>query len=65
MAQQTTAILGTVAPNLPTPPTTYTQTYVQDLNNAERLYFTQVDSVNQQLITNTYSQLTCQWLGLF
>ena len=56
-------ILNVASPNLPIAPVEYNQTYQDQLNNAQRLYYVQNDNINQQMITNVYSQLTISWLG--
>ena len=38
------------APNLPVAPTEYDQRYVDQLTNALRLYFTQIDNFSQSII---------------
>jgi len=38
------------APNLPVAPTEYDQRYVDQLTNALRLYFTQIDNFSQAII---------------
>lgn len=43
------------APNLPVAPTEYDQRYVDQLSNALRLYFAQVDNFGSGLITNAGS----------
>jgi hypothetical protein len=52
------------APNLLVAPIDYRQQYQDQMNNALRLYFNQVDNEGQQLIQASYSQLTMQWLGI-
>jgi hypothetical protein len=52
------------APNLLIAPVEYRQQYQDQLNNALRLYFNQVDNEGYQLIEANYSQLTMQWMGL-
>lgn len=52
------------APNLLIAPVDYQQLYQDQLNNALRLYFNQVDNEGAQLIEGYYSNLTSQWLGL-
>lgn len=62
-AQNNQNILNVASPNLPIAPVQYSQTYQDQLNNAQRLYFVQNDNINQQVINNVYSQLTISWLG--
>jgi hypothetical protein len=38
------------APNLPVAPTEYNQQYIDQLSNALRLYFTQIDNFSQAVI---------------
>ena len=52
------------APNLLVAPIEYRQQYHDQMNNALRLYFNQVDNEGQQLIEANYSQLAMQWMGL-
>jgi len=44
-----TAILVPKAPNLPVAPTEITQQYLENLTNAMRLYFNQVDNFAQSI----------------
>ena len=62
-AQNNQNILTAVSPNLPIAPVEYSQTYQDQLNNAQRLYYVQNDNINRQMINNVYSQLTISWLG--
>ena len=62
-AQNNQNILNTVSPNLPIAPVEYSQTYQDQLNNAQRLYYVQNDNNNQLYATSLYSQLTISWLG--
>ena len=45
--------IASKAPNLPIAPVDYAQTYQDQLNNAFRLYFTQVDNVTQYTAAQT------------
>lgn len=56
-------ILTAVSPNLPIAPVEYSQTYQDQLNNAQRLYYVQNDNNNRLFSTAIYSQLTVSWLG--
>jgi hypothetical protein len=56
---------ATIAPNLPIAPVDYNQQYQDQLNNVHRLYYVQNDNANQQLVDQSYSQLTLYWLGGF
>lgn len=47
---KTTELRPSKAPNLPIAPVQYSQQYVDQLTNAMRLYFTQVDNALQQII---------------
>jgi hypothetical protein len=58
-----TALLSTVAPNLPVATSEYDPLYTNQILNVQRLYFLQNDSVNNQLTTNGASALTVAWLG--
>jgi hypothetical protein len=42
------------APNLPIAPTEYDQRYIDQLSNALRLYFTQIDNFTQNAATPAY-----------
>jgi hypothetical protein len=56
-----------IAPNLPIAPAEPSQVYLNELTNALRLYFKQVDnftSVASKNITITQSAYVAQWLGL-
>jgi len=44
-----TKLITTKAPNLPMAPGGYSPQYIEQLNNALRLYFSQVDNVNQSV----------------
>jgi hypothetical protein len=46
-----TTLRATKAPNLPIAPVEYSQQYVDQLTNAFRLYFGQIDNTTQALIT--------------
>jgi hypothetical protein len=48
---RSTPIRASSAPNLPIAPTEYIQSYQDQLNNAIRLYFAQVDNFTQALVT--------------
>jgi hypothetical protein len=48
---RSTPIRASSAPNLPIAPTEYLQSYQDQLNNAMRLYFAQIDNFNQALVT--------------
>ena len=55
------------APNLPIAPVEYSQQYQDMLNNALRLYFSQVDNFNRQTavtIINVDSAAVAAWLGV-
>lgn len=41
---------GSKAPNLPIAPTQYEQRYGEQLNNVQRLYYNQLDNINQTLL---------------
>ena len=56
-------ILTSVSPNLPIAPVEYSQNYQDQLNNAQRLYYTQNDNNNRLFADALYSQLTITWLG--
>lgn len=62
-AQNNQNILTAVSPNLPIAPVEYNQTYQDQLNNAQRLYYTQNDNNNRLFADTLYSQLTITWLG--
>ena len=62
-AQNNQNILTSVSPNLPIAPVEYNQTYQDQLNNAQRLYYTQNDNNNRLFADALYSQLTITWLG--
>jgi hypothetical protein len=51
------------APNLQVPPATYDQKQQNHLTNQLKLYFTQVDANNQQLITAALSSAVLQWVN--
>jgi len=53
MATTNANIVPSKAPNLPIAPVDYAQTYQDQLNNAFRLYFTQVDNVTQYTAAQT------------
>lgn len=53
------SILGTVAPNLPMPGPAHDKVYLELLNNAQRLYYNQIDRFTQGLLsTNGGSALS-------
>jgi hypothetical protein len=60
-----TAVLATVAPNLPVATQEYDATYTNQILNVQRIYYAQNDNVNQQLVNNGSSQMTMTWLGGF
>jgi len=62
-AQNNQNILTSVSPNLPIAPVEYSQTYQDQLNNAQRLYYVQNDNNNRLFTDTIYSQLTISWLG--
>jgi hypothetical protein len=49
---------ATKAPNLPIAPVNYNQQYIDQLANAFRLYFTQVDNFTQAAINPLYGPTT-------
>ena len=53
MAITNANIVPSKAPNLPIAPVDYAQTYQDQLNNAFRLYFTQLDNVTQYTAAQT------------
>lgn len=53
MAITNANIVPSKAPNLPIAPVNYAQTYQDQLNNAFRLYFTQLDNVTQYTAAQT------------
>lgn len=61
MAQ--TNLINTVSPNLPVGPPVYEMRYQDQLNNALRLYFRQVDNSNEQLIRAANSLSVMNWLN--
>ena len=62
--QITTNVLNpSKAPNLQVPPAEYDQKQQNHLTNQLKLYFTQVDSNSQQLITAALSSSVLQWIN--
>lgn len=54
----TVSIIPSKAPNLPIAPVEYSQQYIDQFNNALRLYFAQVDNCTQGTIANILSLTT-------
>jgi hypothetical protein len=50
IAHKNTQLVPPKAPNLPIAPVEYSQQYQDQLNNALRLYFGQIDNITQALI---------------
>lgn len=55
--------LTSAAPNLPNPPAQYDQAQSQQFNNALRLYFQQLDSLNQTETQTLGNHTVMLWLG--
>jgi len=66
MATTKTNIVPSKAPNLPIAPVEYAQSYQDQLNNAFRLYFTQIDNVTQYISAQTvvYTVATLPTVGI-
>lgn len=56
-------LLGSKAPNLPIAPVEYTQQYQDQVLNALRLYFNQIDNVTQAVINPLYGTTANRPLG--
>lgn len=56
-------IVPSKAPNLAVAPGDYSKQYLDQLTNQMRLYFTQVDNANAQLIQASYTNSVMEWLG--
>lgn len=53
-----TAVRTSKAPNLPIAPVDYSQAYQDQLNNALRLYFNQIDNFSQAIALPDYGTTT-------
>lgn len=65
MATDNRYLIPPRAPLLPLPPTEYTQQYVEQLTNALRLYFNQLDNTNATLLGANGAQFLEKPYGLF
>jgi hypothetical protein len=54
----------TVSPNLLIAPTEYQQRYIDQLNNALRLYFSQVDNFSQITAQQVTSNTVLIWMDM-
>lgn len=52
-----------IAPNLKLAPANYDKQYLDQLTNQMRLYFTQIDNANSELIQTALSTSVMNWLG--
>jgi hypothetical protein len=57
------SVLPSKAPNLAVATPEYQQRYQDQLNNQLRLYFSKLDSNNQQIIQQLNSLSVMNWLG--
>jgi ATP:corrinoid adenosyltransferase len=55
---------NTKAPNLLVAPVDYNKQYQDQLNNALRLYFVQIDNVSQVLAERTASNTVLIWMDM-
>lgn len=61
----TTSLIAPKAPNLLIAPEDYQKRYHEQMNNALRLYFNQIDNFAAQTIQTDNSQNVMIWLGGF
>lgn len=54
MSVKNLILRATKAPNLPIAPVDYSQQYIDQLSNAMRLYFAQIDNFSQATVTPLY-----------
>jgi hypothetical protein len=59
-----TNLRNSIAPNLLVAPVEYTKQYQDQLNNALRLYFTQVDNFNQIAAQQIASNTVMAWMDM-
>lgn len=65
MATDNRYLIPPKAPLLPLPPTEYSPQYIEQLTNALRLYFNQLDNTNTTLLGNNGGQFLEKPYGLF